>query len=114
MTPGYRSTVFSFESKARQYAFRDTPGINYERHAEGPLGAHTVIDCLLWRDEAGLLRGILNYYPTDSRWERQGAVNVFVDPDCRRRGIAAALIVEALARWPIDLQQQRYSAAGWR
>jgi len=113
----YHATIpqhlqYSWESQAEQYAYLDTPGINHERHDVGEFGAPNVIDCLLWRDEAGRLRGILNYYQNDGELERAGNVNLWVHPDWERRGVGTTLLREAMQRWPIDLAQQRYTPKG--
>lgn len=110
--------AYDWESQAQQYAYRDTPGICYERHSTYELGAQlgdkiAFIDCLLYRDEDGLLVGILNYYPNDNEWEQAGNVNMWVKPDHQRQGIGTALAVEGLRRWPdTDLEQQRYTSQG--
>lgn len=106
--------AFSFESQRVQYAYRDTPGLAYERHSLGVWPAITIIDCLLMRDSEGLLVGILNHYPDDSNpLETPGNINVFVHPECYRQGIATALVREAARRWPdLEPDQQRYTPLG--
>ena len=116
---GDTATQFSWRSQASQYAYRDTPGLSCEQHSVGVLGALTIVDCLLWRDEDGLLRGILNHYPdgalrypSTAPLEEPGNITLWVDPQRQRRGIATALIREAVRRWNIDFDQQRYTPAG--
>src|SRR3954468_22976709 len=105
--------AFSWESQAKQYAYRDTPGINLERHHLGEFPDWTQIDCLLCRDENGLLIGILNYYLDSSNpLEQAGNVNVWVKPSHQRQGIATKLLLDALTRWDIDPNQQRYTEQG--
>lgn len=113
------STQFSWRSQASQYAYRDTPGLSCERHSVGALGALTIVDCLLWRDADGLLRGILNHYPDGAlRYpdratvEEPGNITIWVDPQRQRQGIATTLLREAMRRWKIDFDQQRYTPAG--
>ena len=113
MTPG---TVFSFESQVCQYPRLGAPGIDYFAgvipiHAER---GDPPIDCLLWRDEQGLVRGILNHYPVDyPPHERAGNINLYVHPEWRRRGIATALLREAERRYgSTRWAQQRYSPDG--
>lgn len=105
-------TVFTFESQVCQYPHVGAPGIEY---FAGDVGdGKPPVDCLLWRDEQGLVRGILNHYPVDyPPHEKAGNVNLYVHPDWGRRGIATALMHEGerrygLTRW----DQQRYSPAG--
>jgi GNAT superfamily N-acetyltransferase len=71
------------------------------------------IDCLLWRDDDGILRGIVNHYPVDyPPYEKAGNVNIWVDPTCRRTGIASQLWAEAVKRWNVRFQEQRFTQDG--
>ena len=75
------------------------------------------MDCLLYRDQHGRLTGILNHYPfrmgpADHPLEEVGNVNIWVHPDFQRRGIATALWREAVRRWDVSLDQQRFTIAG--
>ena len=101
--------MLSWESQANQYPPFGEPGVSYFK---GDLPSGNYVDCLLWRDQGGILRGILNHYPFKSKWEEIGNINVWVQPGHRRQGIATALMEEAMNRWPIDMRQQRYSAEG--
>jgi GNAT superfamily N-acetyltransferase len=114
--------VFDWASQVCQYDRRGEPGFTEEVH---PLNGATV-HCLLWRDQDGLLRGILNYYPDDVPGERithrgvtfrmggekAGNANIWVDPNHRGKGIGTMLAREAIARYRIDITQQRFTAAG--
>jgi ribosomal protein S18 acetylase RimI-like enzyme len=79
-------------------------------------GPHiTVINCLLYRDDAGVLVGILNHYDGRHELEKADAVNIWVRPDWQCRGIGSALVVEALRRWPgVRPEGQRYTDSGVR
>lgn len=103
--------TLSWESQVVQYPEVGVPGISYYR-GEVSTG---FVDCLLWRDQYGHVRGVLNHYPKDfPPWETKGNVNVFIDPTARRQGIATALLQEALTRWDIDFHKQRYTPSGIR
>ena len=107
--------AYSWQSQARQYAYRvkDAAGIHLERHHLGEWPNWTQIDCLLYRDEDGLLIGILNYYcDSNNPEEQQGNANIWVKPDRQRQGIGTALLREAMRRWDIDLNQQKYTTQG--
>jgi GNAT superfamily N-acetyltransferase len=96
-----------------QYPARGPRGISY--YAGHPESFDGVIDCLLFRDKSGKVRGILNHYPIDfPPLERAGAVNVWVEPRWRRRGVGMKLIAEADRRWRIDFSKQRCTNAGVR
>jgi GNAT superfamily N-acetyltransferase len=102
--------MLPWETQVIQYPPKGERGISY---FAGPTSFGDV-DCLLWRDDWGHVRGILNHYGMDCPpWEHKGNVNIFVDPQWRRRGIATALLTEAVRRWPIDFDHQRYSRAGY-
>lgn len=89
--------MYSWESQAVQYPPKGPPGISYFR---GQLDQQLYVDCLLYRDEAGDLVGILNHFPTDfPPHERAGDQSVWVHPGRRRQGIGSALITEAFFRW---------------
>ncbi len=73
----------SWEGQAEQYPPAGEPGIGY---FAGDAGFAQPVDCLLWRDETGALRGILNHYPVDMPpWEQAGNLTVLVQPGWRRR-----------------------------
>lgn len=101
--------IHTWESQAWQYPRLGDSGIRLRlEHSGGGL-----IHCLLWRDPAGLLRGVLNHYPVaHPPYERAGNVNLWVDPAWTHQGIASALIRDANTRWTLDPHQQRYSTAG--
>lgn len=113
MTERHRASlpnVYPWESQAQQYPRRGPEGISYFA-GEIPEINYTV-DCLLYR-ERGILVGILNHYPADQLpWEKAGNVNVWVHPDYQRRGIGTALVAEAVTRWGINFDQQRYTEQG--
>jgi len=85
------------------------PGISYFK---GDLDTHRWVDCLLWRDEDGKLRGVFNYFQLPIHPERRGNFNVLVQVAWRRRGIATALLDEASRRWKLDFDQQKYTPDG--
>lgn len=107
--PRLPNSVFSFASQAEQYPRFGLPGISYFKGVVDPY----YVDCLLWRDDHGVILGILNHYPQSNHWEESGNVNLFIHPDHKRQGIGTALVKECVARWgPIDLDQQDYTPEG--
>lgn len=103
-------TMFGFDSQVEQFDRVGPSGISY---VKGELSATTHVNCLLYRDDDGVLIGVLYHYPQDvTPWEKAGNVNVLVDPAQQRRGIGSQLLREALRRWVIDLDAQDYTAAG--
>lgn len=106
-----------WESQVHQFAERGGPGLEYRLEFDLPEDPdrERPIHCLLWRDDSGVLRGVLYYYEKDiPPLEKAGNVNVFVDPAHQRQGIGRRLVQEALSRWPIDLDSQRYTVGGAR
>ncbi len=86
------------------YCVPDECGIRLVRHHIGEFGG-VLVDSLLYRDDDGVLRGILNY--------RAAKINMWVHPDHQRKGIGTALLVEAMNRWDdIDLLAQDYTFLG--
>lgn len=121
--------AFSWESQAAQYDPTGDPGLGFEQHMVSLATGEevfdvppelagpdvSVIDCLLHRDAHGRLNGILNHYDGKNPLEHLHAVNVWVRPDHRRRGLATLLIEEAMTRWPgVTLDNQRYTPDGVR
>jgi GNAT superfamily N-acetyltransferase len=114
--------AFEFDSQKIQYPALGEPGISYFS-GETFLG---VVDCLLYRDTTGEVRGILNHYSFNAPWdfpiqallsgeafmEHTGNINIFIDPDFKLAGIATDLLDAAAVRWDIDLAQQRYTEDG--
>jgi ribosomal protein S18 acetylase RimI-like enzyme len=110
--------LFSWESQVCQYPYRGEPGISY---FPGPT-SEGLVHCLLYRNEKGHVRGILNYYDFRSAttmpgtgeevWEEPGNVNIWVHPKHQGRGIGTALWHEAVRRWGVTLEGQRFTAAG--
>jgi GNAT superfamily N-acetyltransferase len=89
--------MYTWESQAAQYPAKGPPGISYFC---GKLNDELFVDCLLYRDEAGELVGILNHYPMDfPPHEREGDENIWVHPGRRRQGIGSTLLLEARFRW---------------
>lgn len=101
--------IFSWDSQGKQYPATGEPGISYFR---GDVSDTVWVDCLLYRDDDGTLRGVLNHYPVDNDFERAGNFNLFVQPSHYRQGIGTALVTEADLRWDIDFAQQRYTPNG--
>jgi len=103
-------TFLSWESQASQYPGHGPPGISYMR---GQLTPTYHVDCLLYRDEAGMLLGILNHYPADlPPAQPKGSVNVWVHPAHRRSGVGRALILEAFERWEVRRYAQAFTKSG--
>lgn len=102
--------IFAFAPQAAQYPQFGVPGVSYYK---GVVSPKVWVDCLLWRDQHGVVLGILNHYSVANDWEAVGNVNVFVHPDHKRQGIGTALVAECVARWgPINLEQQKFSPEG--
>ncbi len=96
---------FDWDSQASQFPYKDAPGISLERRTDGQLGS-TVVDCLLYRQESGLLAGILYHYNEDCPYQQPGSCNLWVRPDAQHQGIGTALTREAWHRWGIVYEEQ--------
>jgi GNAT superfamily N-acetyltransferase len=90
-------------------AWQAEPGI---RHLTGttnaaPYGPPRIVSCevIEYRDERGLLHGVVTF-------EEGRRLFLMVDPDCQRQGIPTKLMQEAVKRWPIDFEKQRYTEDG--
>lgn len=112
--PRFKATMppaFHWASQAEQYPRTGPAGISYFAGEVGD--GFPPVDCLLYRGDEGTLLGILNHYSVDyPPWEKAGNVNLWVYPYAFHRGIGTALLDEAMRRWEIDLDQQRYTHAG--
>lgn len=103
-----------FESQRVQYPEVGEAGLEHRIEQDGHFPDRD-IHCILWRDESGRTVGILNYYPHDfPPYELAGNVNVYIDPDHARNGVASRLMEHALEHWDIDFTQQNYTVAGAR
>lgn len=108
-----RFGLLSWESQSEQYPLLGKKGCISYFAGEVP-GYAKPVDCLLFRDSGGYVRGILNYYPIDfPPFEEAGNLMVMVAPRQQGKGIGSALLDEADRRWgPLDLAQQKYSRTG--
>jgi GNAT superfamily N-acetyltransferase len=105
------SIAFLWENQARQYP-RYGSGITYFK---GECEDNTWVDCLLYYGYDNELHGILNHYPFDMPpYQKAGSVNIQVRPDRRRKGIATALLDEAIGRFQVDIGKQEYTPEGER
>lgn len=112
--------IYSFQSQVVQYPQNGPPGISYFRGASPWMEEQGKwVDCLLFRDDNGRIRGILNHYPfelTDpedsSVTEKKGNINIFIDPLYKNKQVGTKLLDEAITRYDVDLNQQTYSAEG--
>jgi GNAT superfamily N-acetyltransferase len=96
-------------TQVEQYPAGGPSGLGYFAGVT-PLGT---VDCLLWRNEAGEVVGILNHYPFRTpEGQEPGSFNIWVKPGWQRRGIATRLANEALRRWTVDLTRQTYTPEG--
>ena len=105
------SIVFLWENQARQYPRYGT-GITYFK---GICEDNMWVDCLLYYGYDNELHGILNHYPFEMPpYQKAGSVNLQVRPDRRRKGIASALLDEAIKRFNVKLEDQEYTPDGER
>lgn len=112
--------IYSFESQVGQYPQNGPQGISYFRGADDWMEEQGKwVDCLLFRDENGRIRGILNHYPfelispEDARvTEKSGNINIFIDPFYKNKQVGTKLLDEARRRYDIDLNKQTYSTEG--
>lgn len=103
--------IFQWHNQAKQYPEHGT-GIMYFKGIL-PSGKH--VDCLLYYGADNLLQGILNFYPIKIPFlQEKGSVNIEVRHDRRRKGIATALLNEAIKRFEINLENQEYTHDGER
>jgi DNA-binding NarL/FixJ family response regulator len=101
-----------FKGQAEQFEKIGPPGLSYFKGTGNGLKPNQWVDCLLWRDDSGILKGIVYHYPQDLPLEKKGNMNVFISPDSKRQGIANRLVAEAIKRYNVDLRQQKYSEEG--
>lgn len=67
---------------------------------------------LVYRDEEGILKGLLNYYPNGIfARNKPGEVELLVHPDARRQGIGMKVLKEGIRLWDIQARKQRYNPA---
>lgn len=105
------SIAFLWENQARQYP-RYGSGITYFR---GICDDNIWVDCLLYYGYDNELHGILNHYPFEILpYQKAGSVNIQVRPNRRRKGIATALLDEAIKRFNVNLENQEYTPDGER
>lgn len=112
--------IYSFQSQVVQYPQNGPSGISYFRGASPWMEEQGKwVDALLFRDDNGRVRGILNHYPFDlidpenpSVREERGNINIFIDPLYKNKRVGTALLDEAISRYDVDLNKQNYSTEG--
>ena len=107
---GLACTVVTFRHMRTNLARRGAPGITEDRDPHG-------VPRLSYRDARGLLCGVLLFHEKPVIKDGvvivpAGEMVVSVLPRYRRQGIATALTLEAMRRWPINLDKQRTTRIG--
>lgn len=108
-----------WEDAVVDYPATGHPGVIYRKDTTVQFGSEAVSEALLFYAPDGTLAGLFFYFPKDI-WvpdisrpiERAGNFTVIVAPGHRRRGVGTRLLREALKRWNIDFEQQKYTEAG--
>jgi GNAT superfamily N-acetyltransferase len=111
----FSAPVWSWESQVIPYPPSGPEGIGYFRGEVGDIpgyGTDLHVDCLLMRNRFGALIGILNHYPTDFPLEEAGNVLVLVHPSYRRQNVGRELWAEAVKRWNVTFDGQKFSVEG--
>lgn len=103
----------TWEAQATQFAPTGEPGITLECKTIGPPDKETVVDCLLYRDEDGILIGILAHYNDNHPSQVPDSVNLLVKPDQQRQGVGKSLAREACSRWPQILKVKGTKIQYW-
>lgn len=103
----------TWDQQAVQFPSQGEPGITYEQRVIGPPGSETVVDCLLYRDDDGILIGILAHYNEGNPFQEPDTVNLLVKPDQQRKGVGKSLAREACTRWPQILQVKGTQIQYW-
>ena len=67
---------------------------------------------LIYRDDKGSVKGILQFFTVDIEEEKKGNLNILVDPDCSQKGIGLNLLKFAMESFEIDLDQQQLTPTG--
>lgn len=105
-----------------EYCFENAPkngkaGISYFKTHADPL---TYAHALVYRNSEGKFVGFFEYFPigtmpdANGMREENGNFNIWVDPKEWGKGIGTALLTEACKRWDINLEQQQYTALGYK
>lgn len=103
----------TWEEQASQFPLHGEPGITYQQLTIGPPDNNTIVDVLLYRDDDGVLVGILAKYNENNPLQEPDSVNLLVKPDQQRRGIGKSLAREACTRWPHILQVKGTKIQHW-
>jgi GNAT superfamily N-acetyltransferase len=110
------AAIPEFRQQAREFAAVGAPGMTRLVVRLQPTERYNVscdVDCLLYRDKHGKLRGILTHHPyAVPPFASAHDVMINVEPRYRRKGIARRLLRRALELWPIDVHNQRCTADG--
>lgn len=103
----------TWEAQAGQFPPHGLPGITMQHLTIGPPDNQTVVDCLLYRDDDGLLVGILAHYNENNPLQLPDSVNLLVKPDYQRQGVGKALAREATTIWPRILKVKGTKHQHW-
>jgi len=105
---------WQWAAQVQQYPEIGEPGMSYSVESFSDDFPGCVADCLVYRNEQGRAVAVLNHYPQDVGPEKKGNICFFVDPKMQGKGLGKMMVLEAMKRFDIKLENQEWTPSGFR
>ena len=73
-----------------------------------------ISEIMIYRDNDGLVKGVLQFFTENFAEERKGNLNIMVDPEHCKKRIGMKLLLLAAEKFDVNFEQQKYTPSGYK